>query len=59
MNIALKNVPDKVDRTIASGQTVHPLELEPVHLERRRSLPQLIEKLNRFAAPLPPMDDNT
>jgi len=69
MNITLKNVPDKVYRTVKraakeqgrslNAQIIHTLELEAAHLERRRKLPQLIEKLNQFAASLPPMDDST
>jgi hypothetical protein len=69
MNITLKNVPDKVYRTVKraakeqgrslNAQIIHTLELEAAHLERRRKLPQIIEKLNRFAASLPPMDDST
>ena len=69
MNITLKNVPDKVYRTVKraakeqgrslNAQIIHTLELEAAYLERRRKLPQLIEKLNQFAASLPPMDDST
>jgi hypothetical protein len=69
MNITLKNVPDKVYRTVKraakeqgrslNAQIIHTLELEAAHLERRRKLPRLIEKLNQFAASLPAMDDST
>ncbi|MGP0074137.1 MAG: FitA-like ribbon-helix-helix domain-containing protein [Bryobacteraceae bacterium] len=68
MNITLKNVPVKVHRALKraakeqgrslNAQIIQTLELEAAHLERRRKLPQLIEKLNRFAASLPPMDDS-
>jgi hypothetical protein len=69
MNITLKNVPDRIYRIIKraakeqgrslNAQIIHILELQTAHLERRRRLPQLIEKLNRFAASLPPMNDST
>jgi hypothetical protein len=69
MNITLKNVPDKVCRTVKraakeqgrslNAQIIQLLEMEAAHLERRKKLPELIKKLDRFAASLGPMDDST
>jgi hypothetical protein len=68
MNITLKNVPDKVYRAVKraakeqgrsmNAQIIQLLEAEADQLERRKRLPELIKKLDRFAASLPPMDDN-
>ncbi len=68
MNITLKNVPPKVHKALkraakAEGRSlnahiIQKLEMEAAQLERRRKLPQLIRKLNQFAASLPPMDDS-
>ena len=69
MNITLKNVPDKIYRTVKraakeqgrslNAQIIHTLELEAAQWERRRRLPELIKELDRFAKSLPPMDDST
>lgn len=69
MNITLKNVPDKVYRTVKraakeqgrslNAQIIHTLAAEAALLERRRKLPELIKELDRFAKSLPPMDDST
>jgi hypothetical protein len=69
MNITLKNVPDKVYRTVKraakeqgrslNAQIIHTLAAEAALLERRRKLPELIRELDRFAKSLPPMDDST
>jgi hypothetical protein len=69
MNITLKNVPDKVYRTVKraakeqgrslNAQIIQLLEAEAAHLERRKRLPELIKELDRFAASLPPMVDST
>jgi hypothetical protein len=68
MNITLKNVPDKVYRTVKraakeqgrslNAQIIHALEMEAAELERRRRLPELIKKMDRFAKSLPPMDES-
>jgi hypothetical protein len=68
MNITLKNVPDKVYRAVKraakeegrsmNAQIIQLLEAEADQLERRKRLPELIKKLDRFAASLPPMDDS-
>jgi len=68
MNITLKNVPDKVYRTVKraakeqgrslNAQIIHTLEMEVAQLERRRRLPELIKEMDRFAKSLPPMDDS-
>jgi hypothetical protein len=69
MNITLKNVPDKVYRTVKraakeqgrslNAQIIQLLETEAAHLDRRKRLPELIKELDRFAASLGPMDDST
>lgn len=69
MNITLKNVPDKVYRTVKraakeqgrslNAQIIQLLEAEAAQLERRKRLPELIKKLERFRKSLPPMDDST
>jgi hypothetical protein len=69
MNITLKNVPDKVYRAVKraakeqgrslNAQIIQLLEAEAEQLERRKRLPELIKKLERFRKSLPPMDDST
>jgi hypothetical protein len=68
MNITLKNVPDKVYQTVKraakeqgrslNAQIIQLLEAEAEQLERRKRLPELIKKLDRFAASLPPVEDS-
>ena len=68
MNITLKNVPDKVYRTVKqaakeqgrslNAQIIRTLEMEAAQLERRKKLPEVIKKLDKFAASLPLMDDS-
>jgi hypothetical protein len=69
MNITLKNVPDKIYRTVKraakeqgrslNAQIIHTLAAEAALLERRRKLPELVKELDRFAKSLPPMGDST
>jgi len=69
MNITLKNVPDKVYLAVKraakeqgrsmNAQIIQLLEAEAEQLERRKRLPELIKKLERFRKSLPPMDDST
>jgi hypothetical protein len=69
MNITLKNVPDKVYRAVKraakeqgrslNAQIIQLLEAEAAQLERRKRLPELIKKLERFRKSLPPVDDST
>jgi hypothetical protein len=69
MNITLKNVPDKVYRTMKraakeqgrslNAQIIHTLEGETAELERRRKSSQWRAELERFRKSLQPMDDST
>ena len=69
MNITLKNVPEKVYRTVKraakeqgrslNAQIIQLLEAEAAHLERRKRLPELIKELERFRNSLPPQEDST
>jgi hypothetical protein len=40
-----------------NAQIIQLLEAEAALLERRKGLPELIKKLDRFAASLPPMEE--
>jgi hypothetical protein len=69
MNITLKNVPDKVYRTVKraakeqgrslNAQIIQLLEAEAVESERRRKSRQWRAEFERFRKSLPPMDDST
>jgi hypothetical protein len=69
MNITLKNVPDKVYRTVKraakeqgrslNAQIIHTLEREAAELERRRKSRQWLADLERFRNSLPPQEDST
>jgi hypothetical protein len=69
MNITLKNVPEKVYRTVKraakeqgrslNAQIIQLLEAEVAQVERRKRAAKWREELDRFAASLPPMDDST
>jgi len=69
MNITLKNVPDKVYRTVKraakeqgrslNAQIIRTLEKEAAEIERRKKVAEWRKELDRFAASLPPMDDST
>jgi hypothetical protein len=68
MNITLKNVPDKVYRTVKraakeqgrslNAQIIRALEAEAAEFERRKRVASWRKELDRFAATLPPMDDS-
>jgi hypothetical protein len=68
MNITLKNVPDKVYRTVKraakeqgrslNAQIIRALEAEAAEFERRKRVAGWRKELDRFAATLPPMDDS-
>jgi hypothetical protein len=68
MNITLKNVPDKVYRTVKraakeQGRSLNPqiiqlLEAEAAEFERRKRVAKWRKELERFAASLPPMGDS-
>ncbi|HEU0139729.1 MAG TPA: hypothetical protein VFQ79_08465 [Bryobacteraceae bacterium] len=67
-NIALKNIPEAVYRAMKreakqqgrslNAQIIGVLESAVAELERRRRLPGLRKKLNRFAVSLPPLEDS-
>ena len=69
MNITLKNVPDKVYRTVKraakeqgrslNAQIIRALEAEAAEYERRKRAVKWRKELDQFAASLPPMDDST
>jgi hypothetical protein len=69
MNITLKNVPDKVYRTVKraakeqgrslNAQIIQLLEAEAAELERRKKRSEWRAELERFRNSLPPMDDST
>jgi hypothetical protein len=69
MNITLKNVPDKIYRTMKraakeqgrslNAQIIHTLEGETAELERRRKSRAWRAELERFRKSLQPMDDST
>jgi hypothetical protein len=69
MNITLKNVPDKVYRTMKraakeqgrslNARIIHTLEGETAELERRRKSRQWRAELERFRKSLQPMGDST
>lgn len=69
MNITLKNVPDKVYRTVKraakeqgrslNAQIIHALEAEAAEFERRKRVAKWRKDLDRFAASLGPMSDST
>ena len=69
MNITLKNVPDKVYRTVKqaakeqgrslNAQIIRTLEAEAAELERRKRVAKWRKELDRFSNSLPLMDDST
>ena len=69
MNITLKNVPEKVYRTVKraakeqgrslNAQIIQLLEAEAAHLERRRRSREWLAELERFRNSLPPQEDST
>jgi hypothetical protein len=69
MNITLKNVPDKVYRTMKraakeqgrslNAQIIHTLEGETAELERRKRAAKWRKELDQFRKSLQPMDDST
>jgi hypothetical protein len=69
MNITLKNVPDKVYRTVKraakeqgrslNAQIIHTLEAEVAEIERRKRAAKWRKELDQFARSLGPMDDST
>jgi hypothetical protein len=69
MNITLKNVPDKVYRTVKraakeqgrslNAQIIQLLEAEAAELERRKKSRQWRAELEQFRKSLPPMSDST
>ena len=68
MNITVKNIPDSTYRVMKreakrkrrslNAEIIQVLETEAAETERRRQLSSLREKLDRFAASLPPLDDS-
>jgi len=69
MNITLKNVPDKVYRTVKqaakeqgrslNAQIIRALETEASEFERRRKQARLRRELDRFVESLPTLEDST
>jgi hypothetical protein len=69
MNITLKNVPDKVYRTVKraakeqgrslNAQIIHALEVEAAEFERRKRAAKWRKELDRFRNSLPPQEDST
>ncbi len=69
MNITLKNVPQRVYRTMRreakdqgrslNAQIIKTLETEAAAVARRKRLRGLRLELDRFAASIPPLDDST
>jgi len=68
MNITLKNVPDKVYRTVKraakeqgrslSAQIIQLPEAEAAEFERRKRAAKWRKDVERFAASLPPVEDS-
>jgi hypothetical protein len=69
MNITLKNVPDKVYRTVKraakeqgrslNAQIILALEAEAAEFDRRKRVAKWRKELERFRKSLQPMDDST
>jgi hypothetical protein len=69
MNITLKNVPDKVYRTVKraakeqgrslNAQIILALEAEAAEFERRKRAAKWRKEVERFRKSLQPMDDST
>src|ERR1700733_6334201 len=69
MNITLKNVPDKVYRTVKraakeqgrslNAQIIQLLETEAAQLDRRKKRAEWLADLEKFRNSLPRMDDGT
>lgn len=68
MNVTVKNIPDKVYRTVKraaeqdgrslNAQIIRILEAESDEIERRKRMRESSEELERFVASLPPLDDS-
>ena len=68
MNVTLKNVPEPVyevmkreakrNRRSLNAELIRALEEKVADADRRSKLKHLIEKVDRFAASLPPMPDS-
>ncbi len=68
MNLTVKNIPDRVYRTVKraaeqqgrslNAQIIRVLETEAAEVERRRRMRESRAELEHFVASLPPLDDS-